>query len=113
MARDPALEDRLRTALAGIGPLVWKPMMGGMCVMLDGHMLCTASRRGGEALFMFRPGRDKAAEAIAGGLARPLEAGGRTMPGYVVIGAEACDDAALRDWVALSRAEVARLPPKG
>lgn len=113
MARDPALEDRLRAALAGIGPLVWKPMMGGICVMLDGHMLCTASRRDGQAIFMFRPGREKAAAAIAQGLAGPLKAGSRVMPGYVVLAAEACDDAALRDWIALSRDEVARLPRKG
>jgi hypothetical protein len=113
MARDPVLEARLEAALEGVGPLVWKPMMGGLCAMLDGHMLCTVTRRDGEGLFMFRPGRAQAAEAVSQDLARPLAAGSRIMPGYVQVPADACTDAALRHWIALSRAEVARLPRKG
>jgi len=113
MARDPSLEDRLRAALAEAGPLVWKSMMGGYCAMKDGHLLASATRRDGEGLFLFRLGRVAAEEALRRGIVRPLRAGLRTMPGYVEIPAESCDEAALRRWVVLALAEVGRLPPKG
>jgi len=113
MARDPVLEDRLRDALSGAGPLAWKAMMGGYCAMKDGHLLASANTQKGEALFMFRLGRAAAEQAVRDGAARPLQAGPRTMPGYVQVPAASCDAAALRRWVALALAEVARLPPKG
>ncbi len=113
MARDPALEDRLHAALAGVEGLAWTPMMGGVCVMLHGHMICAADRpKGGEARLMVRIGREAAAEAIARGEAEPVEVGGRRMAAFVRVAAASCDDGALRDWLDRARAHAATLPSK-
>lgn len=113
MARDPALEDRLHAAPAGVESLAWMPMMGGFWVTPNGHMLSAADRpRGGGARLMVRIGRDAATEAVAGGQAAAVEVGSRCIAAFVRIPAAAGDDAALRAWLARARAHVATLPPK-
>jgi len=113
MAIDEALSERMRAATDGLPGMSEKKMMGGMCFMLEGNMLGGAHReKTGEQLFMFRVGKENEAEAMTRPGATPLVMGGRKMGGMVFVDAEACDDTALRDWVALALDFVGGLPPK-
>ena len=46
MARDWLLEEMVREALGDTPGIGEKAMFGGLCWLLDGHMLCTASQKG-------------------------------------------------------------------
>jgi len=112
MAHDELLAARLRDAI-GDQSVIEKRMMGGACFMVDGHMLGGADRqKDGACRFMFRVGKDNEAEALARPGAIPLEQGGRRMGGMVFADEAACDDDALKDWVALALSFIGTLPPK-
>jgi hypothetical protein len=102
------LLERLRQLLAGSPDLVEKRMFGGVCFMRGEHMLCCASKRG--VLLRVGTEREPAILALAG--VRPMEHGGRRMPGFVWADETALDDAALSYWLAEADAYVATLPPK-
>ena len=88
-------------------------MMGGLCFMLDGHMIGGADRtKEGEPRFMFRVGKDNDAKAAALPGANPMVQGGRRMKGFFFVNADACDDACLNAWLALATTFVRSLPPK-
>ena len=60
MAYDDGLAELLREDLADIATRIEeKRMFGGLCFMLDGHMLCGVHKGGG----MFRVGKDNEEEA--------------------------------------------------
>ena len=113
MAVDAELNDRFRAALDGMPCISEKPMMGATCFFHHGNMLGGADRsKTGERRFLFRVGRDGAAEALSRPGARPVEMGPRTMRGFIFVDADTCDAVALRDWVALAMDFVGTLPPK-
>ncbi|EKF17873.1 TfoX/Sxy family protein [Nitratireductor pacificus] len=113
MAYDEELTARLRAALEGLVGLVEKRMMGAVCFMVDGNMICGADRaKTGERRFLFRVGKDHQDEALARPGAKLMEMGGRTMSGFIFVDAEDCGDDALRSWVALALDFVGTLPPK-
>jgi TfoX/Sxy family transcriptional regulator of competence genes len=102
------LVERVREALADL-PVTEQKMFGGVCFMLNGNMLVGASPRG----LMVRVGKDGHAQAVARPHAKPMEQGGRTMAGYVVVDNEGV--ARKRDldaWLALAVSHVGTLPPK-
>lgn len=102
-----ALTQRLRHALKGRKGITEKPMFGGACFMLRGHMLCGT----GKSDFIFRIGRAQDAEALARPGARPMDITGRKMPGFVCVDA-GCDSRALGRWIAMAEKYVGTLPPK-
>jgi hypothetical protein len=113
MAVDAELTDRLRAALDGIPCISERPMMGATCFFHHGNMLGGADRaKTGERRFLFRVGPDGTAEALSRPGARPAQLGARVMRGFVFVGADACDPAALRGWVELAMDFVWALPPK-
>jgi hypothetical protein len=83
-------------------------MFGGICFLLNDHMLCGTGRHG----FMFRVGRDREAEALARPGATAMEMNGRRFRGFVWVDRNKCTDRSLRGWVALAQRYVAALPPK-
>jgi TfoX/Sxy family transcriptional regulator of competence genes len=102
------LVERLRAVLPP-ERLSARRMFGGVALMLDGNMLCCASKSG----VMFRVGKDAEPAALARPFAQPCLGTGRPMPGFITVGAEGLDaDAALTDWVKLARAYVETLPAK-
>ncbi|MGX9965532.1 TfoX/Sxy family protein [Roseomonas sp. F4] len=112
MAFDKDLTLRMRAAL-GEGPAISeKPMMGGVCFFLGGHMVCGADRsKKGERRFMFRVGKgNEAAAALPQGT--PMVLGDRPMPGFYFVDGESCDDELLRSWRDLALAHARSLPPK-
>lgn len=102
------LRDRLRRLLAGTPDLTEKRMFGGVCFMRGEHMLSCASKRG--VLLRVGPEREPAILALEG--VRPMEHGGRRMPGFVWADETAFDDATLRHWLGEADAYVAGLPAK-
>ncbi|MBL4757945.1 MAG: TfoX/Sxy family protein [Rhizobiales bacterium] len=113
MAYDEDLTNRFRDALEGHVDISEKRMMGGICFLLSGNMIGGADRtKEGERRFMFRVGKDNEAEALSRTGAAIMEMGGRRMGGMVFVEEEACDEAALKNWVALALSFVSTLPPK-
>ena len=102
------LADRVRSTLATV-PLTEQKMFGGICFMLNGNMLVGASPRG----LMVRVGKDAHARAVSRPHAKPMEQGGRSMVGYIVVGNEGvARDKDLKAWLDLAVAHVSTLPPK-
>lgn len=113
MAYDEELADRFRGVLAGMDGISERRMMGGLCLMLNGNMIGGCDRtKDGVRRFMFRVGKENAAEALSRPGAEQMEMGGRTMRGFVFVGENACGEKALKDWIALSLSFVSTLPPK-
>ena len=88
-------------------------MMGGVCFLLNGNMLGGADRtKNDEGRFMFRVGKVNEAEALSREGAIVMEQGGRRMGGLIFVREEACDFAAIKEWVSLALSFVGGLPPK-
>lgn len=113
MAYDEALAQRLRDGLAGVAGVSEKRMMGGVCLLVHGHMVAGVDRsREGEDRYMFRVGKDNEAEALRRPGAAVVDMGGRRIGGFVFVSADHCRDDALKAWVALAMSHVGKLPPK-
>lgn len=103
----------LRAALRDVRALSEKRMMGGICFLMNGHMICGVDRGpSGLGRFMFRVGKAREAEALARPGASPVAMGGRRMGGFLFVEAEAAGSEVLSEWVALARSYVETLPPK-
>ncbi len=106
MAYDAQLADRVRTVLHGRGPILERRMMGGLCFMAGDHMACGVL---GDAL-MVRVGRDGTAGQAH---VRPMEMGGRTVGGFVLVDPPGVRTAAMLErWVERGLDVAATLPPK-
>jgi TfoX/Sxy family transcriptional regulator of competence genes len=108
MPLDEDLAARLRALLAGAGPVREVRMFGGLCFMLNGHMLAGTSKRG----LLVRVGKDQYPEALKRPDAKPMEMTGRLMEGYVFVDPPPRDERVLRDWIELAVTFVKTLPPK-
>ncbi|PTW49921.1 TfoX/Sxy family protein [Rhodovulum kholense] len=109
MAFDEGLAEELRADLDEAGFVTERRMFGGLCFLLEGHMVCGAF---GEAGF-FRVGPDRATEALALPGTRPFAPSGRRMTGFISVDADLVADEARRgQMLALALAFVRSLPPK-
>ena len=108
MAYDEKTAERIRQLLSGRGDVVEQKLMGGLTFMVNGHMCCSVSGRGG---LMVRVGAGAQDASLADPHARPIEMRGRTMIGFVRVAPEGYQsDAALRTWLTRGLDFVARLP---
>ncbi len=90
-------------------PIEEKRMFGGLCFMLDGHMLCGVHKGGG----MFRVGKDRHAAALTIDGASAMAFTGRPMGGLVDVTDEAiADDTRRAQLMALAMENVRSLPPR-
>lgn len=109
MPHDEGLAQMMRDDLGDRTGVEEKRMFGGVCFMLDGHMLCGVHRDGA----MYRVGKDRAEAAMAIPGAGPMVMTGRPMGGMIDVGAEAMqDDARRARWLSLALENVASLPPR-
>lgn len=109
MTRDPALESRMLDDLGHPAGISSRAMFGGLCYLLNGHMLCAA--RQGRA--MYRVGRAAEARALTLPGTRPMVQGGRAAPGYVWLSGDPLADDSLRQSLArMSLDFVSHLPAK-
>lgn len=83
-------------------------MFGGIGFMLNGNLLLAASSRG----LLARVGKDAEGEALTRPGAAPMIMRGRTMSGYIRIGARALDKRGVASWIDLARVFVQTLPKK-
>jgi hypothetical protein len=108
MAYDERLAERVRAAMPTTGDLTERRMFGGLCLMLDGHMVCGVS---GDRL-MLRLGPEAADAALDRPHVRVMDFTGRPMNGYVYVEPAGLRGRALGRWLAGAAAYVATLPPK-
>lgn len=109
MAYDAGRAQILRDALQDAGPVVEKKMMGGLCFLLGGHMLCGVHKDGA----MVRVGKPNYQAALALPGVGPMMFTGRAMAGLVDVTDEAlADDRRREALLAMARNFLETLPPK-
>lgn len=109
MAYDEGLAEIMRGDLTDAGRVEEKRMFGGLCFMLDGHMLCGVHKGGG----MFRIGKERAEAAMAIDGVSEMAFTGRRMGGLVDVSEEALvDDARRAQLMTLAFENVRSLPPR-
>lgn len=109
MAYDEDLAQRVRTSLGARSGFTEKKMFGGLCFLLNGHMVCGVMRDE----IMVRVGAEGHDEALRQPHAREMDFTGRAMRGMVYVepeGLAESDD--LDAWVGRGFAHAASLPPK-
>jgi TfoX/Sxy family transcriptional regulator of competence genes len=96
-------------AVVGPGLLTSKRMFGGFTFLLDGNMLCCASRKG----LMVRVGAAAEKHALESPHASPCMGAGRPMPGFIMIDPDGiANDSDLARWIEIARSYVGALPAK-
>jgi hypothetical protein len=111
MAAAPDLQTLVARIESALSPTIaaQQRMFGGVTFLVNGNMLCCASRKG----LMVRVGAAAEAKALAFPHARPCRETGRPMPGFILIAAEGfARDSDLARWLSMARAYVDTLPPK-
>jgi hypothetical protein len=106
---DPILLlQRVRQALPRL-TLEEKRMFGGVCLMLNGNMLCHASKKG----LMVRVGKEQEAAALQQKHFTPCDGAGHAMPGFVIIAPQGlANDTALQSGLDMALRYVTTLPVK-
>ena len=108
MAYDEALAERIRGMLPDV-PVAEKKMFGGLAFLVGGNMSVAASGQGG---LLVRVDPDDTEALLREPGADLMEMGGRTMNGWLRVGAEVLDDKTLRRWVDRGVGYARTLPPK-
>ncbi len=109
MAYDEGLAEILRAELADVSGLSEKKMFGGLCFLLNGHMVCGVHEKGG----MARVGKAAEAQACEIEGVAPLSFTGRPMGGMVDVADSTYEDDTLRPQIVGMALSYARsLPPK-
>lgn len=109
MAYDEGHAQRMRDALARLDGVTEKSMFGGLCFMLNGHMVCGVHKQGG----MARVGKENEASALKLDGVEPLSFTGRKMGGMVDLHADTiADDAVLSKVLKMAIDFVNTLPVK-
>ena len=110
MAYDETTAGRLRKLLSGRPHVAEQKLMGGLCFMVNGHMSCAVSGRGG---LLVRVGPEAHQSMLREPHASPMEMRGRVMTGFVRVAPEGYQtDAGLKKWVTRSVDFVATLPKR-
>ncbi|HKA82325.1 MAG TPA: TfoX/Sxy family protein [Acidimicrobiales bacterium] len=110
MSYDEELAARIRELVSGEADLTEQKMFGGLAFLIGGNMAISASGRGG---LMVRVDPARSDDLVATTPARPLEMGGRPMPGWLRVGTEHVrTKRELAKWVAIGTTYARSLPPK-
>lgn len=109
MAYDEGHAEQMRAALGADHQYVEKTMFGGLCFMLNGHMVCGVHKDGG----MARVGKAAEAEALKIDGISPLSFTGRKMGGMGDVSEDVLGaDDRLQQIVQMALAYAKTLPPK-
>jgi TfoX/Sxy family transcriptional regulator of competence genes len=109
MAFDEQLARRIRGVLGEDPGIDERRMFGGIAFLLDGNMFVGVTNDD----LMVRVGPDAWPDALARPHAREMDFTGRSMKGYVFVGAEGtAEDDDLAAWVERALSFVGGLPPK-
>jgi TfoX/Sxy family transcriptional regulator of competence genes len=109
MPYDEDLAARLRAALASETAVEERRMMGGLVFLKNGNMLGGVHRDG----LLVRVGADAYGDALQEPHVGPMDIGGRSPKGFVVVDGEGVrTQGDLQRWVAVGLAFASSLPPK-
>lgn len=110
MAYDEELADRIRELLAGEKNLTEQKMFGGLAFLVRGNMAVAASGQGG---LLVHVDPDEGARLVERTTAAPMEMRGRTMKGWLRVGAgDVRTKRQLAKWVTLGTDYARSLPAK-
>jgi TfoX/Sxy family transcriptional regulator of competence genes len=108
MAYDQEIAARVRRLLGGRPDIKEKEMMGGLTFLVDGHIACSVSGRGG---MLIRVGAEAMDRVLKEQQVHPAVMGARAMTGFVRVDPEAYrTDAALKKWIQRGLDIVAAIP---
>lgn len=103
-----SLLERIRTKFSGV-PTEEKRMFGGVTFMLNGNMLCCASKKG----LMIRVGKTAEPKTLRLPHAQPCNGAGHKMPGFIMVAPDGIrQDKDLTTCLKLALDYVSGLPPK-
>ena len=109
MAYDEGLAHRVRDLLEDQRGAAEKKMFGGLCFLVNGHMVCGIVR----SELMVRVGADAHASALEQPHAREMDFTGRSLTGMVYVGEDGvAEDPDLAAWVARGVSHALSLPPR-
>jgi TfoX/Sxy family transcriptional regulator of competence genes len=110
MAYDEHLAERVRELLADERDVTERKMFGGLAFLLNGHMSVSASHTGG---LLVRVDQADSEAALARPHAAPMQMGGRTMAGWILVAPEGVrTKRQLTEWVGRGVRHAKTLPPK-
>ena len=109
IAFDPGTAELMRDDLSALDGISEKKMFGGLGFMQGGHMLTGVMSTGA---LMYRVGKTRQAQAQAMPGVGPMEHGGRSMGGFVVLSGDAmADDDRRAALLAMALQNAQELPP--
>jgi TfoX/Sxy family transcriptional regulator of competence genes len=110
VAYDEELARRIRELVGGGSDVTEKKMFGGLAFLVGGNMAVGASGQGG---ILVRVDPDESDDLVASTSASPMEMRGRSMSGWLRVGAEdVAAETELAEWVERGVAYARSLPPK-
>lgn len=110
MAYDEKTAARVRKEFSGRGDVVEKKLMGGLCFMVGGNMVCSVSGKGG---LLIRVGAEAFERMQKEPHVAPMQMGRKMMTGFIRVEPEGYrTDAALKKWVRRGVDFAATLPAK-
>ena len=109
MVYDETIAIRIRQALAGQKGISELRMMGGLCFLLHGNMLCGVEK----SELVVRVGPERHTELLSQPHARPMDFTGRPLKGFLYISAAGFQTASqLKKWLQHSTEFASSLPKK-
>ena len=109
MAFDETLADRIRTTLARKKGIEEKKMFGGLCFLLNGHMLVGVWKNS----LIARLGPEQGEEALLEQHVKEMDITGKPMKGWVMVEPQGVeDDSQVKGWIQRAVRFVGKLPAK-
>lgn len=111
MTADGGLEERISRTLGSVVDAESRRMFGGVAYLIEGNMAVALM---GDGDLLARVGPEAAARYADGSAAAHMVmGGGRPMPGWLRVSADAvATDGALREWIGRCVAFTTELPPR-
>ena len=109
MAFNESLAERIRHALARKKGIEEKKMFGGLCFLLNGHMLVGVWKNS----LIARLGPEQGEEALLEPHVRKMDITGKPMKGWIMVEPEGvADNDQLKTWIQQAAKFVGKLPGK-
>ena len=109
MAYAEVVADRIRKAFAKKKGITEKKMFGGLCFMMNGHMVCGAEKDN----LVVRVGPDQYDRALKQKHARPMDFTDRPLKGFVYVAPQGYKTlSSLKKWLDLATDFVDSLPSR-
>ena len=109
MAFDESLADRIRKGLGRKKGIEEKKMFGGLCFMLNGHMLVGVWKDS----MIVRLGQEQEDDALLEPHAKKMDITGKPMKGWIMVApAGVTDEAAVKAWIQRAVKFAGKLPAK-